>query len=101
MLTWRLDRLPLLGAAVIVGTAGWFFFQAICALVIRRNDAFNTVTPVFYCVFLSASSKFRPLECRRRQSKCLTRGHTSASGSFRPRPTHSTWSASYGMQSRH
>src|SRR5439155_17836615 len=32
--------LPLLVAAVIVGTAGWFFFYAIFALRIRRNDAF-------------------------------------------------------------
>ena len=36
--------LPLLAASVIVGTAGWFFFYAIFALAIRRNDAFNTVT---------------------------------------------------------
>src|SRR5262245_47609001 len=31
---------PLLGAAVTVGTAGWFFFYAVFALRIRRNDAF-------------------------------------------------------------
>jgi ABC-type multidrug transport system permease subunit len=58
----RLDRAPLLLAAVIVGTAGWFFFYAIFALLIRRNDAFNTVTSVFYFVFLFASSMFYPLE---------------------------------------
>jgi ABC-2 type transport system permease protein len=55
-------RLPLLIAAVVVGTAGWFFFYAIFALLIRRNDAFNTVTSVFYFVFLFASSMFYPLE---------------------------------------
>ena len=57
-----IDRLPLLTAAVAVGTAGWFFFYAIFALVIRRNDAFNTVTSVFYFLFLFASSMFYPIE---------------------------------------
>jgi ABC-2 type transport system permease protein len=54
--------LPLLAAATIVGTAGWFFFYAIFALRIRRNDAFNTVTSVFYFFFLFASSMFYPVE---------------------------------------
>jgi ABC-2 type transport system permease protein len=58
----RVDRLPLLAAATVVGTAGWFFFYAIFALRIRRNDAFNTVTSVFYFVFLFASSMFYPLD---------------------------------------
>jgi ABC-2 type transport system permease protein len=58
----RFDRLPLLAAATIVGTSGWFFFYAIFALRIRRNDAFNTVTSVFYFVFLFASSMFYPLD---------------------------------------
>jgi ABC-type polysaccharide/polyol phosphate export permease len=58
----RLDRFPLLLAATIVGTVGWFFFYAIFALRIRRNDAFNTVTSVFYFVFLFASSMFYPLD---------------------------------------
>jgi ABC-2 type transport system permease protein len=57
---WR--HLPLLSAAVVLGTAGWFFFYAMFALVIRRNDAFNTVTSVFYFVFLFASSMFYPVE---------------------------------------
>src|SRR5262245_27438251 len=56
------SRLPLLSAAVFVGTAGWFFFYAVFALVIRRNDAFNTVTSIFYFVFLFASSMFYPIE---------------------------------------
>jgi ABC-type multidrug transport system permease subunit len=56
------SRLPLLAGAVAVGTAGWFFFYATFALVIRRNDAFNTVTSVFYFVFLFASSMFYPIE---------------------------------------
>ncbi len=53
---------PLLAAAMTVGTAGWFFFYAVFALRIRRNDAFNTVTSIFYFVFLFASSMFYPLE---------------------------------------
>jgi ABC-2 type transport system permease protein len=58
----RVERLPMLAAAVAVGTAGWFFFYAIFALWIRRNDAFNTVTSIFYFFFLFASSMFYPLE---------------------------------------
>jgi ABC-2 type transport system permease protein len=58
----RFERLPLLAVATAVGTAGWFFFYAIFALRIRANDAFNTVTSVFYFVFLFASSMFYPLE---------------------------------------
>jgi ABC-2 type transport system permease protein len=55
-------RLPLLLAAVVVGTAGWFFFYAIFALRIKRNDAFNTLTSIFYFAFLFASSMFYPVE---------------------------------------
>jgi ABC-2 type transport system permease protein len=58
----RLQGIPLLVGATIVGTAGWFFFYAVFALRIRRNDAFNTVTSVFYFVFLFLSSMFYPLE---------------------------------------
>jgi ABC-type multidrug transport system permease subunit len=58
----RVEGLPLLAAAMTVGTAGWFFFYAVFALRIRRNDAFNTVTSIFYFVFLFASSMFYPLE---------------------------------------
>jgi ABC-type multidrug transport system permease subunit len=53
---------PLLAFAIVVGTAGWFFFYAIFALRIRRNDAFNTITSIFYFIFLFASSMFYPLE---------------------------------------
>jgi ABC-type multidrug transport system permease subunit len=56
------QKLPLLSAAVFIGTAGWFFFYAIFALMIRRNDLFNTVTSVFYFVLLFASSMFYPIE---------------------------------------
>jgi ABC-type multidrug transport system permease subunit len=54
--------LPLLTLAMVIGTSGWFFFYAIFALRIRRNDAFNTVTSIFYFVFLFASSMFYPLD---------------------------------------
>jgi ABC-2 type transport system permease protein len=58
----RPEGFALLVAGVVVGAAGWFFFYAIFALRIRRNDAFNTVTSVFYFVFLFASSMFYPIE---------------------------------------
>jgi ABC-2 type transport system permease protein len=58
----RVSGWPLLTVAITVGTAGWFFFYALFALRIRRNDAFNTVTSIFYFVFLFASSMFYPLE---------------------------------------
>jgi len=58
----RVAGAPLLVAAVTVGTAGWFFFYALFALRIRRNDAFNTITSIIYFVFLFASSMFYPLE---------------------------------------
>jgi ABC-2 type transport system permease protein len=58
----RIAYWPLLAIAMIVGTAGWFFFYAIFARRIRRNDAFNTVTSIFYFVFLFASSMFYPIE---------------------------------------
>ena len=58
----RVAGLPLLLAAVLVGTSGWFFFYAIFALRIRRNDAFNTLTSIFYFAFLFASSMFYPVE---------------------------------------
>jgi ABC-2 type transport system permease protein len=58
----RVSGWPLLALGMVVGTAGWFFFYAIFALRIRRNDAFNTVTSIFYFVFLFASSMFYPLD---------------------------------------
>lgn len=56
------SRFPILALAVIIGTAGWFFFFAIFALRIRRNDVFNSVISMFYFLFLFASSMFYPLE---------------------------------------
>jgi ABC-2 type transport system permease protein len=55
-------QLPLLLVGMAVGTAGWFFYYAIFALRIRRNDLFNSVTSVFYFVFMFASSMFYPLD---------------------------------------
>jgi ABC-2 type transport system permease protein len=57
----RVQLLPLLAVGVLAGAAGWFFFYAIFALRIRQNDVFNSVTSVFYFVFLFASSMFYPL----------------------------------------
>jgi ABC-2 type transport system permease protein len=59
-LHWHL--IPLVFVAMIVGTAGWFFFYSIFALSTRRNDIFNTLTSILYFVFLFASSMFYPLE---------------------------------------
>jgi ABC-2 type transport system permease protein len=58
----RWSGVPLLLAILGAGTAGWFFFYATFALLIRRNDAFNTVTSIFYFVFLFASSMFYPVD---------------------------------------
>lgn len=58
----RLDLAPQLLLATAVGTVGWFFFYAIFALRIRRNDVFNTVTSIFYFLFLFVSSMFYPLD---------------------------------------
>src|SRR5256712_9637187 len=54
----RWERFPLLLLTVVLGTAGWFYFYSIFALRIRRNDIFNSLTSVFYFVFLFASSMF-------------------------------------------
>jgi ABC-type transport system involved in cytochrome c biogenesis permease component len=58
---------PLRALAMIVGTGGWFFFYAIFALRISRNDAFNTITSIFY--FLSCS----PARYSTRSSRCRGR----------------------------
>jgi ABC-2 type transport system permease protein len=59
-LHWNL--VPFVFVAMIIGTAGWFFFYSIFALSTRRNDIFNTLTSILYFVFLFASSMFYPLE---------------------------------------
>jgi ABC-type multidrug transport system permease subunit len=56
------ENIPLLLAGVIVGTAGWFFFLAIFALRIRRNDTFNTLINVLYFVLMFLSSLFYPVD---------------------------------------
>ncbi len=58
----RFDLAPVLFVAVVLGTTGWFFFYAVFALWMRRNDAFNTVTSILYFLFLFVSSMFYPLE---------------------------------------
>lgn len=55
------SRLPLVLAAMVVGTAGWFFFFSIFSLQIRRNDIYHTVINVLYFVLLFASNMFYPL----------------------------------------
>jgi ABC-2 type transport system permease protein len=58
----RVELFPVLFAAVVTGTACWFFFFAIFALRTRRMDVFNSLTSVFYFLFLFASSMFYPLD---------------------------------------
>jgi ABC-type multidrug transport system permease subunit len=71
----RPQGLVLLAAATVIGTAGWFFFYAVFAIRIRRNDAFNTVTSVFYFFFLFASSMFYPLEPLPRAFRAVARAN--------------------------
>ena len=59
-MVWRL--LPMTAVLVAVGTAAWFFFYAIFAIRVRQNDAFNSITSIFYFVFLFASSMLYPLD---------------------------------------
>jgi len=58
----RLEQLPLLLLGVAGGAAGWFFFFAIFALKIRRNDVFNSVVNILYFFLIFSSSMFYPLE---------------------------------------
>ena len=58
----RWEYLPFVFAGVMIGTAGWFFFFAIFAFLIRRNDTYNTVINVAYFVLIFLSSMFYPLE---------------------------------------
>jgi ABC-type multidrug transport system permease subunit len=58
----RWTLLPAAAMVVTVGTAAWFFFYAVFAIRVRQNDAFNSITSIFYFVFLFASSMFYPLE---------------------------------------
>jgi len=57
---WELLLFALIG--MMMGTAGWFFFLAIVAFRIRRNDTFNTVINVAYFVLMFLSSMFYPLD---------------------------------------
>lgn len=60
----RMDQasLSLCLLAVVISTAGWFFFFTYFAMVIRRNDHFNTFTSVCYILLLFASSLFYPID---------------------------------------
>ena len=58
----EVSRLPLVLLAMVIGTAGWFFFFSIFALQIRRNDVYHTLINVLYFVLLFMSSMFYALE---------------------------------------
>lgn len=57
---WQFTIFVFLG--VIIGIAGWFFFLAIFAFLIRRNDTFNTAINMAYFILMFLSSIFYPLE---------------------------------------
>lgn len=57
----RWELLPLTGAIVVLGTAGWFFLFSAFAIALRRMDAFNTVTSAAYLLLMFFSSMFYPL----------------------------------------
>ena len=56
------EYLPLIVTGVVMGTAGWFFFLAIFAFLIRRNDTFNTAINVAYFVLIFLSTTFYPID---------------------------------------
>ncbi len=58
----RMEFIPLAAVGMLAGISGWFFFLAIFAFLIRRNDTFNTVLNVLYFVLMFLSSLFYPLE---------------------------------------
>jgi ABC-2 type transport system permease protein len=58
----RFELVWLVFLGVMMGTAGWFFFLAIFAFLIRRNDTYNTVINVGYFVLMFMSSLFYPLD---------------------------------------
>jgi len=61
-ITMRWDLVWLVFFGVMLGTSGWFFFLALFAFRIRRNDTFNTFINVAYFVLMFVSSTFYPLE---------------------------------------
>ncbi|MGA9115750.1 MAG: ABC transporter permease [Bacteroidota bacterium] len=74
-ITFRADLLPGALPAVMLGTAGWFFFLGSFALRIRRNDMFNTFINVIYFVLMFASSMFYPLESMPRWLRVISLGN--------------------------
>jgi ABC-2 type transport system permease protein len=56
---WNL--LPLTALAVVITTAGWFFFFSIFAIRIRRMDSFNTFTSACYIILMFISTMFYPI----------------------------------------
>jgi ABC-2 type transport system permease protein len=53
---------PLAAAVVAATTAAWFFLFGALAIVLRRMDAFNTVTSAAYILLMFFSSLFYPLD---------------------------------------
>jgi ABC-2 type transport system permease protein len=56
---WNL--LPLTALAIVITTAGWFFFFSIFAIRIRRMDSFNTFTSACYIILMFISTMFYPI----------------------------------------
>jgi len=68
-------RLPLTIAAMLVGTAGWFFCFSIFSLRIRRNDLYQTILNAIYFVLMFASNMFYPLDPLPGWLKTMARGN--------------------------
>jgi ABC-2 type transport system permease protein len=57
----RWDLIPITAAAIVLSTAGWFFFFSIFSIRLRRMDSFNTFTSAAYIVLMFISTMFYPI----------------------------------------
>jgi ABC-2 type transport system permease protein len=58
----RWDLLPLTAVAIVVTTAGWFFFFSIFSIRLNRMDSFNTFTSASYIILMFISTMFYPID---------------------------------------
>jgi ABC-2 type transport system permease protein len=58
----RWDLLPITAAAIVITTAGWFFFFSIFSIRLHRMDSFNTFTSAAYIILMFISTMFYPID---------------------------------------